>query len=154
MAISGPTQGASTDDPEVVEAGAFTEINIVPLVDIMLVLLVILMATSTAILESGQGAGSGFRVELPTARAGEATGAPDNLIVVAVLEDGSLVANEQLLSPEELQAFFEAEAQKDEARLVLVQAHEEAAHKFVILVMDAAKSAGLKNLALASKPEE
>ena len=61
MAGTGPTE--SLPDDEQGGSDGFTEINIVPLVDIMLVLLVILMATSTAILEQGQGQGSGFRVK-------------------------------------------------------------------------------------------
>ena len=48
MAGAGGREQNSLDD-EVVEQGAFVDINVTPLVDIFLVLLVILMATSTAI---------------------------------------------------------------------------------------------------------
>lgn len=62
----GRNSESSLDDPDIVEQGSFVDINIVPLVDIMMVLLVILMASSTAILDPGQGEGAGFRVNLPT----------------------------------------------------------------------------------------
>ena len=63
MAATGGREQSLGDD-EIVEQGAFVDINVTPLVDIFLVLLVILMATSTAILEEGQG--SGFKVQLPS----------------------------------------------------------------------------------------
>src|SRR5687768_2624098 len=90
------------DDAELTEQASFTEINIVPLVDIMLVLLVILMATSTAILEAGQGQGSGFKVNLPTgSESDEVTSLTDEL-VVAILADGTVLARGEQVSLGEL----------------------------------------------------
>lgn len=154
MAGQGPAPQTSGDDPEVVEQGSFTDINIVPLVDIMLVLLVILMATSTAILEAGQGQGSGFKVNLPTGSDKDEVSTLSDELVVAVLSDGSVVARGEQVSADELRQIFEEEAAKSTDRLVLVQADEEALHRRVVEVMESARRAGLKNLAIATKPDQ
>lgn len=144
----------SLDDPELVEQSSFTEINIVPLVDIMMVLLVILMASSTAILDPGQGEGAGIRVNLPTASASDEMSSITDQLVVAVLADGAVVARGEQVSLTELSEIFKAEAEKSAGRLVLVQADETAMHKRVVEVMETARKSGLANLAIATKPEE
>lgn len=142
-----------SDDREIVEQAAFVDINVTPLVDIFLVLLVILMATSTAILEAGQGEGSGFRVQLPTgARSDEVSTGGDEL-VIAILRDGEIIARGNQVSLEELAGVLKEEAARGKDRLVLVQADEESYHRRVVQVMEAARAAGLKNLAIATKPE-
>ncbi|MEM7674821.1 MAG: biopolymer transporter ExbD [Myxococcota bacterium] len=153
MAGTGPVE-SSSDDPDEGGNDGFTEINIVPLVDIMLVLLVILMATSTTILEQGQGQGSGFRVNLPTGAQTDELPSVEQNLVVAVLDDGSVVVRGNSVSPDELLALFESEAATDPARLVLVQADETALHKRVVEVMETARRAGLRNLAIATRPDE
>ena len=149
----GQSQQQSLDDPELTEQGSFTEINIVPLVDIMLVLLVILMATSTAILEAGQGQGSGFKVTLPTGSEADEATTLTNELVVAILADGTVLARGNAVSMGELSALFAQEAKQDPSKVVLVQADEEALHRRVVAVMEAARQAGLTNLAIATKPE-
>lgn len=155
MAIQGPApQSDSLDDTDELAAGGFTEINIVPLVDIMLVLLVILMAGSTAIIAPpGQGEGSGFRVNLPTGSDTDEVSTLSNELVVAVLADGTVVARGEAVSTTELEALFTQEAAASKDKLVLVQADESALHKRVVEVMEAARRAGLNNLAIATKPE-
>lgn len=153
-AAPGRNDGPNLDDPELVEQGSFTEINIVPLVDIMLVLLVILMATSTDIIQAGASQGAGFRVNLPTGSAAdEEVESLSNELVIAVLEDGSIILQGQELSLEELQARLEAAAAEKPDQLVLVQADERAFHRTVVQVMETARRAGLSNLAIATTPE-
>lgn len=154
MAGGGGREETNLDDPELVEQGSFTEINIVPLVDIMLVLLVILMATSTDIIQAGLSQGAGFRVNLPTGSTAEdEVEELSNELVIAVLEDGSIILNDQELGIEELERTLQEVAGQDAERLVLVQADERAYHRTVVDVMEAARRAGLKNLAIATKPE-
>lgn len=154
MATSSGSQQTSLEDDEVVEQGAFVDINVTPLVDIMLVLLVILMATSTAILESGQGAGSGFKVQLPTGAKTEEVAAGGNELVIAILKEGEIIARGQSVSLDELKQLFADEASRGKDRLVLVQADEESYHRRVVQVMEAARAAGLSNLAIATRPEQ
>lgn len=143
----------SLEDLDVTEQAPFVDINVTPLVDIMLVLLVILMATSTAILEAGQGAGSGFRVQLPTGAKSEEVSTGGNELVIAVLREGEILVRGEQVSMSELKTLLVEEAAKGKDRLVLVQADEDAYHKNVVSVMEAARTAGLVNLAIATKPE-
>ena len=154
MAGGGGSGAASVEgDDEVVEQAAFVDINVTPLVDIFLVLLVILMATSTAILEAGQGRGAGFKVQLPTGAKSEELHAGSNELVIAVPSDGAIIVRGEQVSLKELEEILKGEAATGADKLVLVQADEEARHKQVVEVMEAARKAGLQNLAIATKPE-
>ena len=154
MAGHGSGVEPSLEDPEVFEQASFTDINIVPLVDIMMVLLVILMASSTAIIDPGQGEGSGFRVNLPAASASDEVSSITDELVITVMEDGAVIARGEQVSLDELGTLFAEEAAKSSTRLVLVQADESAMHKRVVQVMEEARKAGLSNLAIATKPDE
>jgi biopolymer transport protein ExbD len=153
MAASQGSSQQLAEDAEVVEQATFVDINVTPLVDIFLVLLVILMATSTAILEAGQGQGSGFRVQLPTGSKIDEVKAGGDELVIAISKEGELIARGNTVSMEELQQVLADEASKGKDRLVLVQADEESIHRRVVQVMEAAKKAGLTNLAIATRPE-
>jgi biopolymer transport protein ExbD len=153
MAGGGP-RVSGADDAELDEQGAFVDINVTPLVDIMLVLLVILMATSTAILEAGQGAqGAGYQVQLPSGASADQVGAGADEFVVAIPADGPLIFRGEQVSLGELEGILRGEAERNPSRLVLVQADEAAVHKRVVEVMEVARKAGLKNLAIATRPE-
>lgn len=153
MAGGGRSEQAGLDDPEVVEQGSFTEINIVPLVDIMLVLLVILMATSTDIIQAGLAEGTSFQVNLPTGSKSDQVQQLRDELLIAVLEDGSIVLGDTEVSVDELRERLGEAAEKDASRLVLVQADERAFHRRVVEVMEAAREAGLQNLAIATRPD-
>jgi biopolymer transport protein ExbD len=142
------------------EGGGFTEPNIVPLVDIMLVLLVILMAGSSAIVQAGgqgQAPGSGFRVNLPSGTEDRGLATVTDELVITVLETGEVVIDDEVIAVEALTEALRADAEADPDRFVLVQADENAKHARVVEVMEAARAAGLTNLAIATRgaePEE
>src|SRR5512133_3511223 len=94
MALGGP-QGS---DEEGGEGGSiFADINITPLTDIFLVLLIIFMVTTTAIAESGKDEG-GFKVNLPKGGKGDVAGVSRDL-TVAILSDGRVVVGGKVLDP-------------------------------------------------------
>ena len=64
MSMSGPHRSSHHDDDEFAPA-VFSEINITPLTDIFLVLLIIFMVGSSIVVEQAQGGGTGVRVDLP-----------------------------------------------------------------------------------------
>ena len=89
MAISGPGKSHHHDDEEFAPS-VFSEINITPLTDIFLVLLIIFMVGSSIVVEQAQGGGTGVRVDLPKGAAKELHAAPRDF-PVAVLKDGTVV---------------------------------------------------------------
>jgi biopolymer transport protein ExbD len=148
MAISGP--GSGGDEAEG-DGGIFAEINITPLTDIFLVLLIIFMVTTTAIAESGQDKG-GFKVNLPKGQKGEAAQIAKDLSV-AVLQDGRAVIGGKVLDDAALEQTFLASAQLSADTVVMVQADEGVPHGRVVQVMELARKAGLSRLAIATRLE-
>ncbi len=147
MAIGGPQNG---DDAEGEGGGGiFADINITPLTDIFLVLLIIFMVTTTAIAEAGQDRG-GFKVNLPKGSAGDAGQIPRDL-VVAVLSDGRAVVGGKVQSDAELETTFAASARLNPDTVLVVQADKGVPHGRVVEVMEAARKAGLSRLAIATE---
>ncbi len=129
--------------------GVFAEINITPLTDIFLVLLIIFMVTSSIIVNRpGEGgAAGGLKVNLPQGGASDVT-AKDSDLAVAILADGRVVVAGAAMTLEELRAAFVAAQAKNPGMLVIVQADEGVAHGKVVEVMELAKAAGLGQLAI------
>ncbi len=129
--------------------GVFAEINITPLTDIFLVLLIIFMVTSSVIVHRGGagGAQAGLKVTLP--QGGAADVAPtESDLSVAILADGRLVLAGTVVAEDELKKAFTDARQKNPNTLVVVQADEGVPHGKVVGVMEMAKTAGLAQLAI------
>jgi biopolymer transport protein ExbD len=147
MAIGGPG-GADEGDLESV-GGIFADINITPLTDIFLVLLIIFMVTTTAIAEAGKDEG-GFQVNLPKGGKTDAGGVARDL-TVAILADGRVVVGGKVLDEPSLRAAFASARERSAETLVLFQADEGVSHGRVVHVMEQAREAGLSRLAIATR---
>ncbi len=150
MALSG--LGGEGPEPEEGAGGIFAEINITPLTDIFLVLLVIFMVTTTAIAESGTQ-NAGLKVNLPKGGSA-AAGAVAHDLAVAILEDGRTVVRGNLVDETRLAALFEEARARSPDTLVLIQADQGVPHGRVVAVMDLARRRGLERLAIATRAEE
>lgn len=140
----GKVPGSEADDAD----GVFSDINITPLTDIFLVLLIIFMVTSSVIVNQGQGAAkAGLKVNLPKGSAADVTPAATDLSV-AVLADGRLVLSGDVVTADELRKALDAARQKNSSTLVVIQADEGVPHGKVVEVMEMAKGAGLAQLAI------
>ena len=128
--------------------GLFAEINITPLTDIFLVLLIIFMVTSSVMADAGSR--SGVSVNLPKGSTKDISpGAAD--ITVAVTADGKMVTDGKPIEADQLRALFEKAHAKDPETQVIVQADESTHHGRVVGVMELAKAAGLRRLAIATR---
>ena len=128
--------------------GVFAEINITPLTDIFLVLLIIFMVTSSVIVnQGGGGARAGLKVNLPQGGASDVTPI-DTDLSIAVLADGRLVLGGDVITEDELKKALEKAREANSDTLVIVQADEGVAHGKVVQVMEMAKGAGLPHLAI------
>lgn len=150
MALGAPDPVGGGDELESV-GGIFADINITPLTDIFLVLLIIFMVTTTAIAESDRNEG-GFRVNLPRGGKGDEAGIARDL-TVAILADGRTVIAGRVVDETALaEAFASAHARSAET-IVLFQADAGVPHGRVVQVMELARRAGLVRLAIATKAE-
>ncbi len=151
MAISGPKSTGGDDELGDDAGGLFAEINVTPLVDVMLVLLIIFMVSTTIITEEVQSAG--IKVDLP--RSSSKGGAVDNAdVIVALTKEGQIVHGGESLSVEQLRTVLESAKEKNPKTVVIVQADKEVQHGRVTEVLDLARSLGLEQLAIATEASE
>ena len=147
MAIGVPSGGRRDDDLGLEDVGGFNDINITPLTDIFLVLLIIFMVTSSVIVNSSNGAKAGLKVNLPAGGAADvATQATD--LSIAILADGRLVLGGDVVTADELKKVLADAKSKNADTMVIVQADEGVPHGKVVEVMEMAKGAGLGQLAI------
>jgi biopolymer transport protein ExbD len=148
----GKTPGGRDDEGD---EGVFAEINITPLTDIFLVLLIIFMVTSTVIVQQGPGGGAkaGLKVNLPKGGATDVTARATDLSV-AVLADGRYVLGGNVVNSDELRIAFDKAKVENPETLVIVQADEGVPHGTVVQVMELAKKAGLAQLAIGVRDGE
>ncbi len=149
MAIQGPSARNSEDEDD--EGGIFAEINVTPLVDVMLVLLIIFMVSTTIITEEVQSAG--IKIDLPKASSkGGAVEQGD--VIIALTKEGQIVHAGETVSLEQLKGILEAAKAKNAKTVVIVQADKEVQHGRVTEVLDLARSLGLEQLAIATESSE
>ena len=123
------------------------EINLIPFIDILLVVLIFLMASTT------YSKFTELQVTLPTADAEKLRERPRE-IIVAVSADGRYVVNRKPVegrSVELLAAELNAVSEGAKDLVVIVSADATAAHQSVVNVMDAARRAGLPRLTFATQ---
>jgi biopolymer transport protein ExbD len=130
--------------------GVVAEINITPLTDIFLVLLIIFMVTSSALVDAGGQ--SGVKVDLPKGGAKEIASTQSDL-VIAVLQDGRIVIGGKVMSDDELKATLHEAKVRAPETAVIIQADAGVPHGRVVAVMELAKAEGLSQLAIATRAE-
>ncbi len=123
------------------------EINLIPFIDVLLVILIFLMLSTT------YSRFTELQVTLPTADAEKLRDRPAE-VIVAVSADGRYAINRKPVegrSVELLTAELAAAAAGRSDAVVIVSADAMAAHQAVINVLDAARRAGLARLTFASQ---
>jgi len=123
-------------------------INLTPLVDVSLVLVVIFMATAPMFLQSGIIVTSGTK---KAAAEVASESAPDRSIVIS-FESGRLLLNEQPVLESDLPALLRSLLADSASRRVILKPDREVLHGRVVRVMDIAKQAGADNLVILGKP--
>ncbi len=118
-----------------------TGINVTPLVDIMMVLLIIFLVTATFMSEQA------LSVVLPKVSTRE--NAPSPAISVALAKNGEIKLIKKDVSLAELREKIEHEAQLDPGVKILVKADKDVSYEKVAEVLDAIKLAGVVKVALA-----
>lgn len=123
------------------------EINLIPFIDILLVVLIFLMLTTT------YNKFTELQVNLPVADA-EATRQRPREIIVSVGQDGRYAVNQQVLADhavDSLMRALENATQAGSEHVVVINADAAAAHQAVVNVMDAARRTGLNQITFATQ---
>jgi biopolymer transport protein ExbD len=136
------------DDAGASEGGIFAEINITPLTDIFLVLLIIFMVTSSVVVESASR--QGIKVNLPKGANQEVDPGAKSL-VVSITKANDIVVQGQRVTMEDLKTLFGAAASREAGTQVIIEADQGVMHGTVVGVMELAKQSGLNKLAIATK---
>ena len=121
-------------------AKTIAAINITPLVDVVLVLLVILMVASTYIVAQT------LKVHLPKAKMSDGTAEKPN--TVQLMKNGDLRWNEQPVVEKDLEGLIRGAVASDPEISLVVSADQEAMHGQVVHIMDLAKVAGVTKFAI------
>lgn len=119
------------------------EINVTPLVDVMLVLLVIFMITSPMLV-------AGVQVDLPKTKASALSG-QDEPISISVDKFGNVFILETKIKMEELSKKLAAVAGEKKDTRIFVRGDKTIDYGRVMEVFGAIKAAGYKNIALVSE---
>ena len=123
------------------------EINLIPLIDVLLVIIIFLMLTTT------YAKFSGLEINLPTADASKQAEQP-NEVSVAVTAAGQVLVNKTPLAATDVRSISEAlrrAAGDRQDPLIVINADAKATHQSVVDIMQAAQTAGYPHISFATQ---
>ena len=121
-----------------------TEINVVPLVDIVLVLLIIFMVTAPMMMQ-------GVDVNLPRTKT-QPIASEEERLVISITGKRSIYLNEYKISLDTLQRKLETIYQNRPDRAVFLRADQTLPYGFVMDVMAAVRQSGIKRIGMVTEP--
>jgi biopolymer transport protein ExbD len=122
----------------------FDQINITPLTDIFLVLLIIMMVIAPLLDQKG------LSLMVPNVQDAKNIKEKSKLITVNVSEDDKYTLDNKPVSEGEL-IYSIQDAAKEKKDGLIIQAADNATHGAVVAVMDAARNAGVLNISIVEK---
>ena len=131
-------RGRDRDEPE---------INLIPMIDVLLVVLIFVMTTTT------YAKFSGLEINLPTADASKQAEQP-NEIDVAVTASGQVLINKSPLTAADVKTIAEALQRAAGGRpdpVIIINADAKATHQSVVDIMQAAQTAGYPHISFATQ---
>ena len=134
-----PSDESSADD------GVVAEINVTPLTDVFLVLLIIFMVTTSVVANQSKN------IDLPGA---EVSDTPPSGVTVTVAPDGSILVGDLSASPENLYELLEAALAESREKLVILRGDKRVLLGQAVNILDLAQQAGATGIALATRPSE
>ncbi|MBI5656595.1 MAG: protein TolR [Geobacter sp.] len=128
------------------DRGTMSQINVTPLVDVMLVLLVIFMVTAPMMQQ-------GVQVNLPKAET-KALKSPEEAVVVSIEKNGRFFIDKAEISPDELKAKLSALLVNRAKKEVFLKADRDVPYGEVVKVMAEIKGAGVERLGMVTEPAQ
>ncbi len=123
--------------------GIVTGINVTPMVDITLVLLIVFMVTANFVSQQA------LKVNLPKTADAEAVATPS--LTVVLNRKGEVIFREARTDLEHLTASLAVEAGNNPNARVTIAADEELPYKPVVAALEAVKKAGITRIAIATQ---
>jgi biopolymer transport protein TolR len=146
MGMSVGAKGAKGGRRHRRKAALMSEINVTPMVDVMLVLLIIFMVAAPLMTV-------GVPIDLPETQA-KAMNVDTTPLTISVDKDGGVFIMETPIPMDGLVQKLQAVAEQGYDQRIFVQGDKSADYGTVIKVMALISSAGFKNLGLVSLPEQ
>ncbi|MEO8845022.1 MAG: biopolymer transporter ExbD [Kofleriaceae bacterium] len=152
------------DEAEEASDGIFAEINITPLTDVFLVMVVIFMVTALAEVEQTRKQQaetkkeveqsqiekkSGLKVNLPSGKAQDIDTSKASLILTIPMQ-GDIDIGGKIIPDPQIDQVFAAAFARDKNTQVILKADKQVAHGKVVNIMERAKNAGLTRLAIGT----
>ena len=134
--------GAGDDEPG---SQIISGINVTPLVDITLVLLIIFMVTATVIVNAG------IKVELPKASSGAAE--TKTTLALTLTKDGALYLNGDKSTAEAVSRYISTTLPHNPDLQAIIAADRAVPHGDVVRVIDLVKRAGVRRFAINVDPQ-
>ena len=125
--------------------GAFREINVTPMVDVMLVLLIVFMVTAPLLT-------SGLHIDLPEVQASN-TPIKDAKLVLSITKDERILFGEDDVT-KNVEKVLETNPRVQKEHELYIRADKEARYGVVARAVAAARAAGVTSLNLLVEPEE
>jgi biopolymer transport protein ExbD len=130
--------------PQTAEETPLSGVNIIPVIDVSLVLLIILLATSPILNLPG------FEVKLPKALTAESK---EKNITISLSLKGELAVNEATVKMDTIVPALQKELKDKKNFLVIIRADQGVAYGLVEQVMEEAKKAGAQRIAIATQQD-
>ena len=118
------------------------EINLTPMLDVVFIMLIFFIVTATFIKEAG------IDVNRPGAISAESQ--EDAAILIAISENDEIWIDRKETDPRALKPIIERLHLENPKGSIVIQADEESTNEMLVIVMEAAKSAGVTNVAIAT----
>jgi biopolymer transport protein TolR len=126
------------------DSTTISQINVTPLVDVMLVLLVIFMVTAPIIQQ-------GVQVNLPQAKAAAIPGS-EELLIVSIAKNGQIYLNDNVMTLNELGTKMRAIRTNLADKQVYVRADQDVRYGLVMQTIAELKQAGIDRVGMVTRP--
>ena len=144
----------ASDDADVGGDNVVAEINITPLTDVFLVLLIIFMVTSTALVESEVASRAGMKVVLPKANAAGPVSQRRSDPVLTVTRANELYLGSRKLDASNLEAEIKKALAESGSETLLIRGDKNVLLGSAVDIMSVAKKAGATKIAILTAPNK
>lgn len=118
------------------------EINLTPMLDVVFIMLIFFIVTATFIKEAG------IQVDRPETITADSQ--EDAAILIAISANDEIWIDRQERDPRAVRGIIERLHAENPKGSIVIQADKESTNEMLVIIMEAAKGAGVKNVAIAS----